>query len=272
MLIYIFLAVSAVLAVCHLVFSGSALWLGLIVFVLSYLALQLLFVLIIAVLSLFLKGDKKLEKQNKLSRILCWGVGDLLSGYTGVRAHITGREKLPQDSRFVFVCNHRSGFDPLVVLAKFWKYNISFICKPSIFEIPFVGPVAGAAGFLAIDRENDRNALKSILQAVDYLKRDICSIGIYPEGTRSKDGELLPFHAGSFKIAQKAHVPLAVACVNGTENITKNMFHRRTDVYLDILEVLPPEAAAAMNTAELAEHSRELIAQHLGTEREEVGA
>ena len=272
MLIYIFLAISSVLTILHLLLSDSALWLGLIVFALSYLGIQLLFVLLIAIQALFTRGNKKLEKQNKFSRFLCWGVGDLLSGYTAVRAHITGLEKLPEDTRFVFISNHRSGFDPLIVLAKFWKYNISFICKPSIFEVPFVAPVAGSAGFLEIDRENDRNALKSILQAADYIKRNICSIGIYPEGTRSKNCELLPFHAGSFKIAQKANAPLAVVCVKGTENITKNMFRRKTDVYLDILELIPADAVRSMSTVELAEHSRSLIAQHLGKNREEVGA
>ena len=91
----------------------------------------------------------------------------------------------------------------------------------------------------------------------------MCSIGIYPEGTRSHDGELLPFHAGSFKIAQKADAPLAVACIRGTENITKNVLRRVTDVYLDILELIPAEKVKAMSTSELARYSSELISRRL---------
>ena len=103
------------------------------------------------------------------------------------------------------------------------------------------------------------------MQAADYIKRDVCSIGIYPEGTRSRDGVLLPFHAGSFKIAQKANVPLAVACIRGSENITKNALRRVTDVYLDILELIPAERVKEMTTHELADYSRGLIKRHLAS-------
>ena len=84
-------------------------------------------------------------------------------------------------------------------------------------------------------------------------------MGIYPEGTRSKTGELLPFHAGSFKVAQKAGVPLAIACSRGTEHVMSNWLKRPTRVELSILEVLPPERVKAMSTQELAAYSREKI-------------
>ena len=191
------------------------------------------------------------------------GVTGLLLGYCWVRTHITGLDKLPDAGRFVFISNHRSGFDPLIVLNRLKKYDIAFISKPSNMALPFIGRIAHGAGCLPIDRENDRKALKTILQAADYVKRGVCSIGIYPEGTRSHDGELLPFHAGSFKIAQKADAPLAVACIRGTENITKNVLRRVTDVYLDILELIPAEKVKAMSTSELARYSSELISRHL---------
>ena len=95
------------------------------------------------------------------------------------------------------------------------------------------------------------------------MKRDLCSIGIYPEGTRSKTGELLPFHSGSFKTAQRANVPVAVACVRGTEKVKMRLFLRPTDVYLDILEVIPAEKVKAMSTAELAEYSRKRMEERL---------
>ena len=121
---------------------------------------------------------------------------------------------------------------------------------------------------MPINRENDREALKSILQAVDYLKRDLCSIAVYPEGTRTKTGRLLPFHAGTFKIAQKAKVPVVVAAIQGTENVRKNFPFRRTDVKLDILELIPAEEVTATNTQELSARCRNRIAEHLGEEVE----
>ena len=131
--------------------------------------------------------------------------------------------------------------------------------KPSNLQIPMVGDIAYTAGYLAINRENDREALKTILQAADYLKRGVCSIGIFPEGTRTRTGKLQDFHAGSFKIAQRANVPLVIACVRDTEKVSHRLFLRPTKVYLDILEVLPAQQVKAMSTRDLAEYSRNKI-------------
>ena len=146
---------------------------------------------------------------------------------------------------------------------KLRQYEISFISKPSNMQLPFIGRIAYAAGFLAIDRENDRNALRTILTAADYMKRDICSIGIYPEGTRSKTKELLPFHAGSLKTAQKAKVPIVVACCRGSEKIKKFRPFSGTKVNLDILELIPAETVCAMKTQELSDHIVQIIQQNL---------
>lgn len=210
-----------------------------------------------------LKPDEGIEKQRPLSHWICTSVGQFLCGYAGVRVHVTGLEKLPEGP-FLFVSNHRSIFDPLVVMGWLDKYNISFISKPSNFKLSLIGLTARHAGYLAIDRTNDRAALKTILQAADYLKRGVCSIGIYPEGTRNKgDGLLLPFHAGSFKIAQRAGVPVAVVCTRGTEKVHKTLFFYRTPVYLDVLEVIDAERVKAMKTVELADYTRALLERKL---------
>ena len=138
-------------------------------------------------------------------------------------------------------------------------YDIAFISKPSNMKYPLSGHLAYASGCLAIDRENDRNALKTILTAADYMKCGICSVGVYPEGTRSKTEELLPFHAGCFKAAQKAKVPIVVAAVRGTEKAKHFRLFSTTGVYLDILEVLPAETVCSMRTDALSEHIRAMI-------------
>ena len=237
--------------------------LGVLVFVLVFALMHGVYVTVWWLLTLPVDRTKPIEKQNPMARESCRGVGRFLCLYGGVRPHISGEEKLPTDSRFLFVCNHKSMFDPLMVIGYLYKWNISFISKPSNMQIPMVGDIAYNAGYLSIDRENDRAALKTILTAADYMKRDVCSIGIYPEGTRSKTGEMLPFHHGSFKTAQRAGVPIAVACVRNSEQVKKRLFLRPTDVYLDILEVIPAEKAKAMSTAELSDYSRGLIEEGL---------
>ena len=116
---------------------------------------------------------------------------------------------------------------------------------------------------LPIDRENNRNALKTILAAADYIKKDICSIAVYPEGTRSKSNQLLPFHAGSFKIAQKANCPLVICSVWGVEKLKFWKYISGNDVYLRILDVVPAEKVKQMSTGELSDYSRSLIEESL---------
>ncbi len=262
MLIVIFLVLALISALLYFYFAGTVIWKAALLFVGVFIALNLVYLLFWAVYSLFL-STKPLEKKNSFCHSGCVGILSLVLDYSWVRAHISGIEKLPEKENFLMVCNHRSGFDPLITLTRLHRYNIAFISKPSNMELPCVGKLAQGMGCLPIDRENDRNALKTILQAADYIKRGICSVGIYPEGTRSRNGQLLDFHAGSFKIAQKAKSPLVIACIRGSENITHNVLRRASDVYLDILEVVPAEKVCSMSTKDLAEYSREIIGQHL---------
>lgn len=96
-------------------------------------------------------------------------------------------EKLPKNERFLLVCNHRSKFDPILTWYVLRDYNLAFISKPENFR---------RCCFMAIDRENPRNALKTIHQAAELIKQNEVSVAVYPEGTRSKTCELLPFHNG----------------------------------------------------------------------------
>jgi 1-acyl-sn-glycerol-3-phosphate acyltransferase len=129
-------------------------------------------------------------------------------------------------------------------------------------KIPIVGRFIRQCCFLPIDRDNARNAVITINEAADYLKKGTVSVGIYPEGTRSKSTGMGEFHAGSFKIAQKAGVPIAVAAVSGTEKAAKRAL-RGTDVYLDVIAVIPAEEVGAEKTVELAARVKEMIAEHL---------
>lgn len=224
-----------------------------------FIGLQLLFVLFAFIVGRFVDTSRPLEKQSKLCLFCCRVVAVLGCGYLGIRFHISGEELIPENGRFVLICNHRSGFDPFSNIWNLRKYNISYISKIANMEIPIAGRIAYGMGCLGIDRENDRKAMRTIITASDYLKRNLCSICIYPEGTRSKTGEVLPFHAGSFKLAQKARVPIVIASTHGTEKATKNLFKRCTDVYLDILEVVDAETVSKMKTIELSEYTRNKI-------------
>ncbi len=211
--------------------------------------------------------SKPLERQLPGGMEGVRAIDSLLCAYGGLIPRITGEEKLPR-TPYLLVCNHRSMFDPLMILRYLKDQNIAFVSKPSNMALPLIGDIAYSAGFLAINRENDREALKTILVAADYLKRGVCSMGIFPEGTRTRTGRMLEFHAGSFKIAQRANVPLVIACVRDTEKASRRLFLRPTPVRLDILEVLPAEQVKAMSTHDLAQYSRNRMLEDLGETQE----
>ena len=259
-MILLFLIISIILSLLYFCFAQASLLKALLVLIGSFLAVNILYMLFWAVAGLFIDNSKPIRKQSGLFRRGCVGISTLALGYCGVRTRVYGVEKLPKDGRFLLVCNHRSLFDPLILMKYLKDYNLAFVGKPEALNIPVVGKVGYGAGCLPIDRENDRKALKTILTAVDYLKKDFCSMAIFPEGTRNKTGEtVLPFHAGSFKIAQRAGVPVVVAGLRGTGDIGGNMFRRFTDTELHILDVIPAEKVKETKTRELAEYSRGLI-------------
>jgi 1-acyl-sn-glycerol-3-phosphate acyltransferase len=241
----------------------AGLWKCALVFVGGVLGLSALFLLFALVVSFFIDPSWPRKTQNPICRFLVAQGGNMICFFTRVHTHVSGLEKLPENGRFLMVVNHRSAFDPISQFYPLRKYNLAYISKPENLRLFMVGRIVSGACFLPIDRNNDREAIKSILAAVDYLKRDICSICIYPEGTRSKTGELLPFHHGSFKIAQRAGVPLVIAACSGSEKAKKNLFLRPTHIYLDIAEVVPAEQVKAMTTAELSDHARDVIAAAL---------
>ncbi len=258
-----FFLLSLALALGLPLLGGFSLWWAIPLFLGAEILCHGLFVLLLWLPVGRQDQTKPLEKQAPHAMAGVRAVDSLLCAYGGLRPRITGREKLPK-TPYLLVCNHRSFYDPLMLLLYLKGENLAFVSKPSNMQIPLIGDLAYGAGFLAIDRENDRKALKTILTAADYLKRGLCNMGIFPEGTRSRTGKMGQFHAGSFKIAQRAGVPVVIACVRDTERASRRLFLRPTKVYLDILEALPADRVKAMSTHELADYSREKMLAVLG--------
>ena len=269
----VLLVLSLVCSIAYAIIAAlpaEELWKCAVVFVAAIPAISLLHALLLIIIGLFYPKRPIKDAQCPLARFVAVSGSELICFWTRVRPHLRGEEKLPEDTRFLMVSNHRSALDPFSSIAALRRHNIAFISKPSNMALPFLGRIAYGLGFLPIDRDNDREALKTILLAADYMKKDICSIFIYPEGTRSHSTELLPFHAGSFKIAQKAKAPLVIAAVSGTQRLRKHFPLRVTDVYVDILETVPAEEVCASTTARLAERAREEISAALRKEDEKA--
>lgn len=219
----------------------------------------LLYVLFLSVCALFVNPKKEYTSNSPFYRRLLYSATAFAVKLLRIRIHITGQEKLPQGEKILFVGNHCSNFDPLITWHVHQKWDIAFISKASNFKIPFFGRIIRKCCFMAIDRENPRKAIVTINNAAKLLKEQEVSIGVYPEGTRSKSGALLPFHNSVFKIAQKANAPIAVISLSGTTQIHRNIPFRATDVYLDVLEVIPAEHVINAKTEMIGKTVRHLL-------------
>ena len=235
-----------------LMFLG--IWLG------AFVGLVIAFLLVLLVISLFIgKKEPEPDKHRWVHKVVKLVIEGLCQGGR-VKLTVEGMEQIPE-GKFLLVSNHRSMFDPIVTVQAFRKYDLAFVSKLGNFKIPLVGNFIRYANFLSIDRTNPRNAIRTINAAADYLKRDMVSIGIYPEGTRSMTDTMLPFHDGVMMIAQKAGVPVVVMTVENTEKIHKNFPLRSTPVRLRIKGVIPAEKVASSRTNELSAEARAMMEQ-----------
>ena len=258
-MLYVFL-VLALLASCALTWAASGfatlhvLWQVPVFFAGSFLALVLLFLLVVLISCLFVDPKKLLEKPSGYFRFLLNEFCRLALALGGVHVNVTGLEKVPRGSRFLLVSNHRFAFDPLVFYSSMPWADLAFLSKKENFSIFVVAQIMRKVLCLPVDRNNDRESLKSILKAIQFIKDDKASIAVFPEGRTNRTADpLLPYRCGVFKIAQKANVPIVICSLVNSRAILRNMFRKHTEVWLDVLDVIPAEELAGKTTIDVGE-------------------
>lgn len=274
MIFWIFVAESLAAAVLLGVFVPTAAWawwqtalLALGGFVGAFLALNVLFLLLLFVIALFFpKGEPK--KESRFWRRWTVHAVRWILDILRVRVKVEGRELLPGEP-VVLVSNHRSDFDPMAAMVAFSHRPLVYISKESNLRIPIAGAFVRRCHFLPIDRENPRSALATLKHAASLMREEGLDIGIYPEGTRSYKGGPKPFKEGAFLMAKQAGAPIVLMTTEGTEEIAGHVILRRNIVRLRVLRVISAEEVAATTARELMRLSEETLLAALGqtTER-----
>lgn len=255
--IFLFLSVFATAGLYVFDAVSSFWWLPLLL-IGGYVAALIVYLLFLWVCTWFLPTKKPISKPKPFCRFMIWLTMDWLMTLMRIKIELKGLEKMPNEP-CVVVCNHRSGFDPMTLLAVLKTRKIAYISKPSNFKIPLVGPFIFHAGFLSIDRENGVRALRTLKTAATRMRETGVDIGIYPEGTRSRTGELLRFKAGAFVLAKDADAPIAVMSTKGTELISQKGLFRSVRVKMEILDIIDRQSVRDLTTEELSARSKELI-------------
>lgn len=135
----------------------------------------------------------------------------------GIKVRVVGTENLETDVPRIYMTNHQSFFDIFALLACL-PVNFKFILKQELMNLPVFGPATRRAGYIGIERNDPRKAVKSMNLAAERIKNG-ASVLIFPEGTRSPDGRLGQFKKGGFSLAVKSGCDIVPIAINGSYRI-----------------------------------------------------
>lgn len=184
---------------------------------------------------------KEYHNINKWIRWLMYIGVDYICMHAMIYTRVINRRKMPKKERFLLVCNHLSVFDPLIIIQKFSFRDIAFIMKKENMHMPLANRLMWRSCCLPIDRDNYLQSLEVMRKATYLAESNITSIGVFPEGTRSKNGQLGEFHEGCFNIAIKGKLSIVITTIRNTDQIHHRFPFRFTNVRYEVVGVIPYE-------------------------------
>jgi len=166
--------------------------------------------ILVIVLSFFVRSGNPL---HKIARF--WGKSILV--VSRVKVSVKGLSNIDPASPYIYMANHQSNFDIPVLLGHL-TVQFRWLAKMELFKIPIFGRAMRKAGYISIDRYHRESAFESLKVAANKIKGG-ASVLIFPEGTRSRDGNIRPFKKGGFVMAIDSGVPIVPVVITGTRAI-----------------------------------------------------
>lgn len=205
----------------------------------------------------------KTAEHDRLTNQTAMNWARSLVEFAGVTVETTGEEKIFSEHTVLFVSNHQGNFD-IPLLLGYIKKPKAFIAKVELLKFPLLRTWMTHMKCVFMDRSDIRQSLKVINQAAGHLKEGY-SMVIFPEGTRSKGGNLGEFKPGSLKLAVKAGVPIVPITIRGSYKIMEqNGFKiKPAHVLITIHDPLPTQNLTKEQASELPERVRGIIEQDL---------
>ena len=177
----------------------------------------------------------------------------------GVKVKVKGRIQGERDSTGIYMSNHQSIFDIFTLLACL-PVDFKFILKQELMKIPLFGFAMKRARYISIDRENPRLAVKSMNDAAEKIKNGT-SVLIFPEGTRSVDGQLLPFKRGGFHLALKSECNVVPVSIIDSRLIAPkgSLRIKKGNVIMNIGEPIPVKGYSRKDMVQLMDRVRDAM-------------
>lgn len=235
-------------------------------FTISFLiSLIILFFILFFFETIFESKKKKRTKQSKYYRNLLKFYSRFLLAFFSVKVEAKGIDKLNKDETYLIISNHRSNIDSLIIDLYLKDFKLIFIAKKSLFKIPFVGRMIHGCGYINLDRDNLKQEYYAIKDSINYLTLESTSVGVFPEGTRTKneDYTLNEFKAGTFSMAKKSQKPIVLSALRYTDKVNEHLLLKKHKVYYDIIEVVPYTKYKDMTTIEIAKYCKDTIEEYL---------
>jgi 1-acyl-sn-glycerol-3-phosphate acyltransferase len=181
----------------------------------------------------------------------------------GVKVVLNGSENVQEKVPNIYMANHCSYFDIFALLSAL-PVDFKFIVKQELMEIPVFGHAMKRAGYIGIEREEPRKALKSMNEAAKRIK-DGASVLIFPEGTRSDDGRLHPFKSGGFHLALKSGCDIVPITIKGSHRIVPKGSRkiRKGVIHLIVGQAIPLGGQSRKNLSQVMNRVQEAMAVHL---------
>ncbi|MDE6240942.1 MAG: 1-acyl-sn-glycerol-3-phosphate acyltransferase [Anaeroplasmataceae bacterium] len=237
-------------------FTGLSLWFYFLWVPVSIVLSFLTFVLfVILVFQVWMRTDPKGKIRHKILYQVCQMVLILCN----IKLKVIGKEHIPNET-FVCYSNHKSDIDPVALYVALHR-TCSAVGKKSLFKIPIIKQCQAVFGAISIDRENDRAAAKSIIEAIRSVKAGMSYI-IFPEGgIKSRETEeMVNLRAGAYKLVMKSGALLLPATIIGSSNTKKRKtIFKRVKITIIFHEPIKEEEYNLMNTTELGNKVMEMV-------------
>lgn len=229
-----------------------------------YLFLLTIFALLTIVLALMTIMVGIFEQFGKhayaINRLWTW----LILRLGGISLRVEGLQHIDPKRQYIFIVNHQSNVDIPVLVQALAKFQLRWIAKKELLRVPFFGWAMWATKHVTVDRTDPQDAFKSLQRAKECLAAGI-SLVVYPEGTRSKDGNLLRFKKGGFLLAVQTNTPVVPVTVNGSNVVLPAGAWRLRPglIKVTVEEPMSVEGFRPGNLRLLSEQVRAKIASHL---------